>query len=114
MTRIKPTASTGSPIAVRMMVIATRLAAGIPATPMEVNQGHKDHRELLDEAEFEAVSLGQKHGSHAFIESRSVHVHRRSQRQHEAARPVGYPRVFFQRTPSSAAALPRTMPSKMQ
>ena len=33
-----PIASTGRPMAVRMTVIATRLAAGMPATPMEVNR----------------------------------------------------------------------------
>ena len=36
-TSIKPIASSGRPIAARMMVIATRLADGIPATPMDVN-----------------------------------------------------------------------------
>ena len=33
-----PMASIGKPMAVRMTVMATRLAAGIPATPMEVNR----------------------------------------------------------------------------
>ena len=36
-TRIMPTASIGSPMAERIIVIATRLADGIPATPIDVS-----------------------------------------------------------------------------
>lgn len=37
-TRTIPIASTGKPIAPRMTVMATRLADGMPAMPMEVNK----------------------------------------------------------------------------
>ena len=35
--KIRPMPSAGRPMAARMMAMATRLAAGIPATPIEVS-----------------------------------------------------------------------------
>jgi hypothetical protein len=37
----KPIASIGNPMAVNITVIATRLAAGIPATPIDVSKAIK-------------------------------------------------------------------------
>ena len=38
---MSPMPSAGKPIAARMMAMATKLAAGIPATPMEVSSAVK-------------------------------------------------------------------------
>ncbi len=86
--RIKPIASTGNPIAVRIMAMAAKLADGC-------NQRQHHNQELLHETKLDAMGLGNEHGRDTLVQNRAIHVDGGAERQHKTTGAIRDPGIFL-------------------